>query len=111
VEELAPELAPMLAQLAMPANFVPLTNAVLGEMARRGVSRDRMLATLRAMGAELPAGSGRLLQWAARAGIDVRILSDCNTLFISHILTGAAPLCALLQLCCCFCPLLVTALA
>ena len=50
MEELAPELAPMLASLAMPANFVPMTNAVLGEMARRGVSRDRILATLRAMG-------------------------------------------------------------
>lgn len=30
--ELAPELAPMLAALEMPANFVPTTNAVLAEM-------------------------------------------------------------------------------
>ena len=30
--ELAPELAPMLAALSMPANFVPTTNAVLAEM-------------------------------------------------------------------------------
>jgi H2-forming N5,N10-methylenetetrahydromethanopterin dehydrogenase-like enzyme len=64
---------------------------VLGEMARRGVSRDRLLATLRAMGGELPAGSARLLRWAARAGVDVRVLSDCNSLFISHVLTGARP--------------------
>ena len=40
---------------------------------------------------ELPAGTAKMLQWAARAGIDVRILSDCNSLFISHILTGARP--------------------
>lgn len=33
--ELAPELLPMLASVQMPANFVPLTNAVLAEMARR----------------------------------------------------------------------------
>ena len=39
VEKLAPELAPMLTALEMPANFVPVTNAVLSEMARRGVSR------------------------------------------------------------------------
>lgn len=88
VEELCPELAPMLASIEMPANFVPMTNAVLSEMARRGVSRDRILATLRRMGGELPLDSLRLLQWAGRAGIDVRILSDCNTLFIGHILTG-----------------------
>lgn len=28
-------------------------------------------------------------QWASRTGIDVRIISDCNSVFISHILTGA----------------------
>ena len=91
VGELAPELAPMLASLQMPANFVPLTNAVLAEMARRGVSRDRLLGTLRAMGAEMPAASVAMLRWAAgRPGLDVRVLSDCNQLFISHMLTGAA---------------------
>lgn len=89
MEELAPELAPMLTALEMPANFVPVTNAVLSEMARRGVSRDKILATLRAMGSELPLGTLRMLQWAQRTGIDVRVLSDCNTLFIGHILTGA----------------------
>jgi hypothetical protein len=82
----------MLTALEMPANFVPATNAVLSEMARRGVSRDRVLATLRAMGGELPLGTLHMLQWAQRKGIDVRVLSDCNTLFIGHILTGAAPL-------------------
>lgn len=92
VEELAPELVPMLTALEMPANFVPVTNAVLSEMARRGVSRDKILATLRAMGSELPLGTLRMLQWAQRTGIDVRVLSDCNTLFIGHILTGGLPI-------------------
>ena len=86
--ELAPELAPMLAAVHQPANFVPLTNAVLSEMARRGISRDRMLAALREIGGELPPASAQLLQWAADQGVDLRILSDCNTVFINHILTG-----------------------
>ena len=42
VEELAPELVPMLASLQMPANFVPMTNTVLAEMARRGITRDKV---------------------------------------------------------------------
>ncbi|KAI8462493.1 MAG: hypothetical protein J3K34DRAFT_462905 [Monoraphidium minutum] len=73
VGELAPELAPQLAALQMPANFVPLTNDVLSEMQRRGVGRDALLAALQRMGAELPAC----------------VLSDCNTLFIGHVLAGA----------------------
>ena len=88
VGELAPELAPMLAAVQQPANFVPLTNAVLSEMARRGISRDRMLAALREIGGELPPASAQLLRWAADKGIDFRVISDCNTVFINHILTG-----------------------
>lgn len=30
-----------------------------------------------------------MLQWAHQQGIDMRILSDCNSVFISHMLTGA----------------------
>ena len=30
-----------------------------------------------------------MLQWAHQEGIDMRILSDCNSVFISHMLTGA----------------------
>ena len=44
--QLAPELVPMLASLQMPANFVPVTNAVLAEMARRGITRDRVSLSL-----------------------------------------------------------------
>ena len=62
VGALAPELAPMLAAMEMPANFVPVTNAVLGEMQRRGISRDAMLTELRRMGAEIPAASLQLLK-------------------------------------------------
>lgn len=62
VEELAPELVPMLALLESPANFVPLTNAVLAEMARRGVGRQQILTTLRRMGQDLPEGSVNMMK-------------------------------------------------
>ncbi|KIZ01626.1 hypothetical protein MNEG_6337 [Monoraphidium neglectum] len=89
VGELAPELAPQLATLQMPANFVPLTNDVLAEMQRRGVSRDAMLAALQRMGAELPPASVRMLRGARARGVDVKVLSDCNSVFIGHVLAGA----------------------
>ena len=65
VGELAPELAPQLAALQMPADFVPLTNDVLAEMARRGVTRERLLEELKLMGSEVPEGAARMLRWAA----------------------------------------------
>lgn len=88
-DSLAPELTSLLSQVETPANFIPVTNTVLGEMQRRGVSRDRIVGTLREMGAEVPAGAARMLRWAARRGMDVRILSDANSVFISHVLTAA----------------------
>lgn len=66
-DELAPELTSLLSSLEMPANFVPVTNTVLAEMQRRGVSRDKLLHTLRAMGQEVPLASVRMLQ--VRAGM------------------------------------------
>jgi RNA polymerase II subunit A small phosphatase-like protein len=89
VGELAPELVPMLAALQQPANFVPLTNAVLSEMARRGISEEVLNATLQKMGSEIPSASLKMLQWAAQQTVDFRLISDCNSLFISQILTGA----------------------
>jgi hypothetical protein len=89
VGELAPELAPQLASIQMPANFVPLTNDVLSEMARRGVTRDALLAALQRMGAELPPASVRMLRHARGTGVDVKLLSDCNAVFIDHVLAGA----------------------
>ena len=62
VEELAPELAPMLASIEMPANFVPLTNAVMAEMARRGVGRQQILTALHNMGQELPEASVNMIK-------------------------------------------------
>ena len=62
VEQLAPELVPMLASLESPANFVPLTNAVLAEMARRGVHRQQILTTLRRMGQDLPEASLNMIK-------------------------------------------------
>lgn len=88
--ELAPELVPMLAALQQPANFVPLTNAVLAEMARRGISERTLLATLQKMGSEIPQSSLQMLQWAAQKSIDVRVISDCNTVFIRQMLTGGS---------------------
>lgn len=88
-DELAPELTSLLAQMETPANFVPATNSVLAEMQRRGVSRDRIVAALRGMGAEVPKGSLSMLRWAARSGLGVTILSDCNSVFINHILSAA----------------------
>lgn len=88
VGELAPELVPMLASLQQPANFVPLTNAVMREVARRGVGNDRLESTLEQMGTQIPQASKELLQWAQARGIDVRVISDCNALFISHMLKG-----------------------
>ena len=65
VAELAPELVPMLSALEMPANFVPVTNAVLSEMQRRGVARDQLLTALRRMGEDMPCAAVAMLQVAA----------------------------------------------
>lgn len=62
MEELAPELVPMLQSIEMPANFVPVTNAVLAEMARRGIGRQQILNALRKMGSELPEESVQMIQ-------------------------------------------------
>ena len=59
---MAPELAPMLASIEMPANFVPLTNAVMAEMARRGVGRQQILTTLHKLGQELPEASVNMIK-------------------------------------------------
>ncbi|KAK9844379.1 hypothetical protein WJX74_001674 [Apatococcus lobatus] len=89
VGELAPELLPMLATLEMPANFVPMTNTILAEMQRRGIGRDQILTELQKMGQEIPSASLQLLQWTKQQGIEMRVLSDCNTAFISHMLSAA----------------------
>jgi phosphoglycolate phosphatase-like HAD superfamily hydrolase len=79
----------MLAALQMPANFVPVTNDVLKEMMRRGITRSQLLTTLQIMGGEVPTAVTQLLRWAKARGLDVKVLSDCNSVFIDSILAGA----------------------
>ena len=88
IGELAPELVPMLASLQQPANFVPLTNAVLKEVARRGVNAEKLNSVLQKMGSEIPLASKGFVEWAKQQSIDVRIISDCNTHFIGQMLEG-----------------------
>jgi len=90
-DELTPELTSLLSQIESPANFVPTTNVVFQEMQRRGISRDQIVATLRnSMAKEVPQGTENLLKWAAaERGMKTYILSDANTVFISHIMTAS----------------------
>ncbi|GLI62617.1 hypothetical protein VaNZ11_005280 [Volvox africanus] len=89
VERLAPELLPMLIGLDARQSYIPITNTILSEIQRRGVSRDQLLTALQQLGGELPLASVELLRMMRGASIDVKILSDCNSVFIGHILAGA----------------------
>ena len=89
MEALAPELLPMLVSLEPHSNFVPVTNNLLAELQRRGVSRDDLISVLQDLGKELPAGSLELLHLARKGDVDVKVLSDANSVFINHILSGA----------------------
>lgn len=97
MEQLAPELLPMLVGIESgapwkSANFIPITNTLLAELQRRGVSRDQLLMTLQHLGSNpdfMPRAVLRMLHGCSRTGIDVKILSDCNSVFITHILAGA----------------------
>jgi hypothetical protein len=66
MEELAPELLPMLVSLESPANFIPVTNNLLAELQRRGVSRDKLLSTLQRAGQDMPAASVKMLKMLSR---------------------------------------------
>ncbi len=79
MEELAPELLPALVGYggdALPAaNFVPLTNSLLAELQRRGVSRDQLLSTLQKIGSEeMPAATMDMLRLAASRQVCMRYL-------------------------------------
>jgi 2,3-diketo-5-methylthio-1-phosphopentane phosphatase len=88
-DELCPELTSLLSAVEEMACYVPMTNTVLSEMHRRGVSRDAIVRTLTMMGGEVPDGSRRLVRAARVKGIEARVLSDANETFIGHILSGA----------------------
>jgi len=89
VDEISPELTSLLSSVESLANFIPMTNTVLSEMHRRGVTRDKIVQVLTEMGKEVPRGSIALLRYAVSCGVDCRILSDCNDVFIGHILSSA----------------------
>ena len=62
----------------MPANFVPITNAVLSEMARRGIGRQQVLTALQHMGTELPQESVDMIQVSLGIYLSVDIcLEEC----------------------------------
>lgn len=88
-DEISPELTSLLSSVESLANFIPMTNTVLSEMHRRGVSRDRIVNVLRGMGAEVPKGSISFLRYAISCGMDCKVLSDCNEMFIGHVLSSA----------------------
>ena len=91
MEQLAPELLPMLVGLDASTSSLPITNTLLAELQRRGVSRDTLLSSLHALGAsEVPAATLELLRFARQHGsASVRLLADANSVFLSHILAGA----------------------
>ena len=81
-EELAPELLPALMGVEGPnASYIPITNSLLGELQRRGVTQEQLEGTLRTLGAcAMPPATLRMLQRLHDRSVhDVRILSDCNT--------------------------------
>ncbi|KAG1661655.1 hypothetical protein FOA52_007536 [Chlamydomonas sp. UWO 241] len=92
VEALAPELLPMLLGTDPSSNSLPLTNTLMAELQRRGVSRDQLLQCLQDLGQELPAGALAALATAkASRRAEVRLLAGgaSNSVFISHLLAGA----------------------
>ncbi len=63
-----------------PASHVSVTNSVLSEVQRRGVSRDALLAALNDLGArELPRATRTLLQALHRARIDTKVRTHAHT--------------------------------
>lgn len=59
----------MLVGLETPSNAIPITNSLLSEVQRRGVSRDALLTTLQRLGSELPLATVELLRVAHHAQV------------------------------------------
>eukprot|EP01026_Neomeris_dumetosa_P014114 TRINITY_DN1505_c0_g1_i7.p1 TRINITY_DN1505_c0_g1~~TRINITY_DN1505_c0_g1_i7.p1 ORF type:complete len:768 (+),score=127.00 TRINITY_DN1505_c0_g1_i7:156-2459(+) len=88
--ELAGELLAMIASFdGSQARSIQINNSVLSEMARRGVSKDRILTMLRIMGSEIHQSVKKLIRFAHRKQKDVYITSDSNHIFVTHMLQGA----------------------
>jgi hypothetical protein len=88
-EQLAPELLPMLvAPEPAPKDYnrLQVLNSVLEEMRQRGVSLEHLRAALRRLGREIPASvQAALRRVHGRAGV-LRLVSNSNDFFISHVL-------------------------
>jgi Dullard-like phosphatase family protein len=91
VEQLAPEVLPMIVGLDPASSAIPITNTVLAELQRRGVSRDNLVSSLQEIGQELPNASLLTLKAAKfhPGGCIVKLTSSSNTCFVSHLLAGA----------------------
>lgn len=88
-DDLCPELTSLLSAVDELACYVPMTNTVLSEMTRRGVSRDAIVRALASQGADVPEGTRRLLRLARSNRVDCYVLSDANETFIGHVLAAA----------------------
>ncbi len=90
VEQLAPELLAMLVGQDS-ASMVGLTNTVLAELQRRGVSRDALIEALQALGCDelTPAACDMLRLAKERHRAAVRVVSPgANGVFVHHVLAG-----------------------
>jgi carboxy-terminal domain RNA polymerase II polypeptide A small phosphatase len=90
-EQLAPELVPMLVTATNPkeastANKVQIMNSVLEEMRQRGVQLPHMREALRRLGHEIPKSMHAVLRSARSHGAVLRMMSNSNDFFISHVL-------------------------
>lgn len=87
-EALAPELLPMLVALESPTDFVPVINAVLEEMRERGIALDELRGALRELGRSEVSHSMRSALATVRAmgTVALRVLSNANDFFVSHVL-------------------------
>jgi carboxy-terminal domain RNA polymerase II polypeptide A small phosphatase len=85
-EQLAIELVPFLAHFQAPGDFVPIMNSLLRELGMRGVSHAALLQALAGLGVEVPSQTVDMLHAAHKVGAAIRILSNCNSLFIENVL-------------------------
>lgn len=90
-EQLAIELVPFLVHFQAPGDFVPIMNSMLRELAMRGVSHAALLRALTGLGAEFPRQSVDMLRAARKAGAAIRVLSNCNSLFVEMVLEVRGP--------------------
>lgn len=99
-EQLAPELLPMLVTTDNPkeasaSNQVLVMNSVLEEMRQRGVLLPQLREALKQLGQEIPKSMHSVLRRARSNSAVLRMMSNSNDFFISHVLEVLASLHAL----------------